>query len=68
MRLLVDLAKVAVAWPVYATYQAFALANACQGSPAKAVKFSSFLPVIVVTTLIWAMSWALTFWLLMRSV
>ena len=68
MRLLVDLAKVAVAWPVDATYHAFALANTCQGIRAKAVKFSSFLPVLAVTTLLWAISWAAAFWLLLHGV
>jgi hypothetical protein len=68
MRFLPDLARLVVAWPVYATYHAISLANTYQGFRAKAVTFLTFLPVIVVTSGVWALMWALALWLLMRVV
>jgi hypothetical protein len=53
---------------VYATYHAISLANTCQGFRAKAVTFLAFLPLVVVTSGVWALMWALALWLLMRVV
>jgi hypothetical protein len=49
MRLL-DIAKLAVAWPLYATYHALVLANRGQGYGVKVATFLTFLPVLVVTS------------------
>jgi len=67
MRFLADLAKLVVAWPLYATYHAIALANTYQGFRAKAVTFLTFLPALVATTAIWAMLWAFVLWLVTRG-
>jgi hypothetical protein len=67
MRFLAGVAKVVFALPVYATYHAFALANTYQGLRAKALTFMTFLPVVVVTSAVWAMLWAFVLWLLMRD-
>jgi hypothetical protein len=65
IRFVATAAKVIFAWPFYATCHAVALANTYQGFRSKAVTFMTFLPALIVTTLIWAGSWALAFWLLM---
>jgi phosphotransferase system glucose/maltose/N-acetylglucosamine-specific IIC component len=67
MRFLPDLAKLAVAWPLYATYYAIVLANARQGYGAKVATFLTFLPALVVTSAVWAMLWAFILWLVMRD-
>jgi hypothetical protein len=63
----VGLANVVFAWPVYATWHAVALAKTYDGFRAQVVTFTAFLPIIIVTTAIWALVWALTLWLLMHN-
>jgi hypothetical protein len=65
IRFVATAAKVIFAWPFYATCHAVALANTYQGFRSKAVTFMTFLPALIVTTLIWAGSWTLAFWLFM---
>ncbi len=67
MRFLVDLAKLAVAWPLYATYHAMVLANIRQGYRAKVATFITFLPTLVVTSAVWATLWAFILWLVIRN-
>ena len=67
MRFLVDLAKLAVAWPLYATYHAMVLANIRQGYRAKVARFITFLPALVVTSAVWATLWAFILWLVIRN-
>jgi hypothetical protein len=55
MRFLADIAKLAVAWPLYATYYAMVLANRRQGYGVKVITFLTFLPALVVTSAVWAM-------------
>ena len=67
MRFLADLAKLAVAWPLYATYHAMVLANIRQGYRAKVATFITFLPTLVVTSAVWATLWAFILWLVIRN-
>jgi hypothetical protein len=46
MRFVADIAKLAVAWPLYATYYAIVLANGRQGYGVKVATFLTFLPVL----------------------
>jgi hypothetical protein len=65
MRFVADIAKLAVAWPLYlyATYYAIVLANGRQGYGVKVATFLTFLPALVVTSAVWAMLWAFILWL-----
>ena len=67
MRFLVDLAKLAVAWPLYATYHAMVLANIHQGYRAKVATFITFLPALVLTSAVWATLWAFILWMVIRN-
>ena len=62
MRFLADLAKLAVAWPLYSTYYALVLVNRGQGYGVKVATFLTFLPALVVTSAVWAMLWAFILW------
>ena len=68
MRFLALSAKIIFAWPLFVTYHAVALAKTYQGFRARAVTFLTFLPVVVITSAVWAMSWAVALWLLMHVV
>jgi len=67
MRFLVDLAKLAVAWPLYATYYALVLANRGQGYGVRLATYLTFLPALVVTSAVWAMLWAFILGFVMRE-
>lgn len=67
MRFVTDIAKLAAAWPLYATYYAIVLANGRQGYGVKVTTFLRFLPVLVVTSAVWAMLWAFILGFVMRD-
>jgi glucan phosphoethanolaminetransferase (alkaline phosphatase superfamily) len=59
-----DIAKAVFAWPLYATWNAAAYANTYPSFVAKAATFLTMLPVLILTTAVWAMLWAAAWWLL----
>jgi hypothetical protein len=67
MRFVTDIAKLAAAWPLYATYYAIVLAYGRQGYGVKVATFLRFLPVLVVTSAVWAMLWVFILGFVMRD-
>jgi hypothetical protein len=65
---IVDVTKAGLGWPLFSTWNALAYANTHQGWRAKVAAFLTFVPVLFITGLIWAGSWATVFWLLQLAI
>jgi hypothetical protein len=59
----VDVSKAALAWPLFATWNACVFSGTQRGRVAKISAFLTFLPVLVTTTLFWAAIWTAFIWL-----
>jgi hypothetical protein len=66
MGCIVDLLKAIFAWPLFATYNVIVFAMTEKGFRAKGLTLLTFVPVLIITTGLWAAFWALCLWLLMR--
>jgi hypothetical protein len=60
----VSAAKAIFGWPLYSTLNAVLFSSAQPNWRARIATFTQFLPVLGVTTLIWAIAWAAPIWLL----
>jgi hypothetical protein len=60
----VSVAKALFGWPIYSTFNAVSFSCAQAGWRTKVATFTQFLPVLFVTTGIWAIVWATPLWLL----
>jgi hypothetical protein len=61
-----DAAKAIFGWPLYATWNAWIYASSHHGWTTKALTFLTFVPVLALTSSVWAMLWATIIWLLSR--
>ena len=61
-----DAAKAIYAWPLYATWNAWIFASSHHRWTARAHTFLTFVPVLALTSLVWAMLWATIIWLLLQ--
>jgi hypothetical protein len=61
-----DAAKAIFGWPLYATWNAWIYASSHNGWTTKALTFLTFVPVLALTSSVWAMLWATIIWLLSR--
>ena len=59
-------AKTIFGWPLYATWNAWVYASTHHGWTARAHTFLTFVPVLALTSSVWAMHWATIIWLLSR--
>jgi hypothetical protein len=59
-------AKTIFGWPLYATWNAWVYASTHHGLTARAHTFLTFVPVLTLTSLVWAMLWASIIWLSLR--
>jgi hypothetical protein len=67
MKLLqLDAAKAIYAWPLYPTWNAWTFASSHHRWTARAHTFLTFVPVLALTSSVWAMLWATIIWLLLR--
>jgi hypothetical protein len=62
-----DLTKAIFAWPVYATWNAAVDLKSRQGPRAKALTALAYVPVLLITTAIWAAGWTAAYRLLMLA-
>ncbi|MDP1868791.1 hypothetical protein [Bradyrhizobium sp.] len=60
----VSAAKAIFGWPVYSTLNAVSFSGAQRDRRARIATFTQFLPVLCITTGIWAIVWATSIWLL----
>ena len=60
----VNAAKAIFGWPLYSTLNAVSFSGAQPDWRARVTTFTQFLPVLGVTTAIWAIVWAAPIWLL----
>ena len=60
----VNAAKAIFGWPVYSTLNAVSFSGAQHDWRARIATFTLFLPVLCITTGIWAIVWATPIWLL----
>ncbi|QWG16071.1 hypothetical protein KMZ68_13535 [Bradyrhizobium sediminis] len=51
-------------WPLYSTLNAVTFSGAQPDWRTKVTTFTQFLPVLCITTAIWAIGWATSIWLL----
>ena len=63
---IVDLLLAIFAWPLFATYNMMVLATAEKSFGVKRPTLLTFVPVLIITTGLWAACWALALWLLMQ--
>jgi hypothetical protein len=61
-----DAAKAVFGWPLYATWNAWVFASTHHRWAGKALTFLTFVPVLALTSSVWAMLWATIIWLLLR--
>ena len=61
-----DLLMAIFAWPLFATYNVTVFAIAEKRFGAKRPTLLTFVPVLIITTGLWAACWALALWLLAR--
>jgi hypothetical protein len=54
--------KMALALPLYQMWNLVAYAGTREGWPAKLATVSIFLPILALTTVCWAMLWAIVLW------
>lgn len=54
-------------WPLYATWNSLVYANTYPTLRGKAATFLTMLPVLVLTTAVWAGLWTAALWLLMPA-
>jgi hypothetical protein len=62
----IDAMKVVFGWPLFATWNAWIFASAHHGWITKALTFLTFVPVLAITTAIWAALLTPIIWLLLR--
>ncbi|QWG11079.1 hypothetical protein KMZ29_14980 [Bradyrhizobium sediminis] len=60
----VNAAKAIFGWPLYSTLNAVSFSGAQPDWRTKVTTFTQFLPVLCITTAIWAIGWATSIWLL----
>jgi hypothetical protein len=60
----VNAARAIFGWPIYSTLNAVSFSGAQPGLRARVATFTQFLPVLCITTAIWASVWATPIWLL----
>ena len=61
-------ASAILGWPLYATYNAWTFSRIEQGRVSKAKTFLSFVPVLLVSTIIWSAFWVGVIWMLVTIV
>jgi hypothetical protein len=60
----VNATKAIFGWPLYSTLNAVSFSGAEPNWRARVATFTQFLPVLGITTAIWAIAWATPIWLL----